>query len=67
MGLTVVTLKPASIAPKIAIGNSGVFGKQMAITSFCFKLNSVCKRTAKAAELSRNSAYVYCRPVTPHT
>lgn len=59
MGLTVVTVKPASIAPKTAPGYSGKLGKQMATTSPLTNLNLVWKRTAKAALESRSSAKVY--------
>lgn len=60
-------MRPASIAPRAAIGNSGIFGKHTAITSPICKFSFVCKRIASAAEWSRRREYVYERPVMPHT
>lgn len=67
MGLIDVKMRPASIEPSAAIGNSGMLGKQTAITSPICKLNFVCNRIASAAEWSRNREYVYERPVIPHS
>ena len=67
MGFTVVTTRPASIAPNVAIGNSGTFGKQMAKTSDFFMWNFCWRRSASAALWSRSSANVYFRSVTPQT
>lgn len=60
-------MRPASIEPSAAIGNSGMFGKHTAITSPICKFSFVCNRIASAAEWSRNFEYVYERPVIPHT
>lgn len=60
-------MRPASIAPSAAIGNSGMFGKQTAITWPMCKFKFLYKRMANAAEWSRNREYVYERPVIPHS
>lgn len=67
MGFTVVTVRPASMAPNVAIGYSGKLGKQTASTSGLKSLNWVWRRTAKAALASRIWANVYWRSVMTHT
>lgn len=45
----------------------GTFGRQIATTSFCFNAKLVLRRIAIAEQQSLNLAYVYLRPVYPHS
>lgn len=57
-GFMVVSLRPASMAPKTAIEYSGIFGKTKAIVSLGCRFRERLKKCAKDLLLRRVSANV---------